>query len=474
MSVASRPEVLRRADGAVAVGAVAAAGLGVALALAGAASANPLLAIAGGLLAAAGAFTILAAGWVDGALLLALVLPLPAIYSSETLRISPALVVTALVVPGWLLRRTLEGGTLSFGALPRRRTALLGAAVLLAAVFAEAYVPALRELVTFGLLFGVLLMAADEVTARPARAHVIAIALAAAAAVSGVCAVLEAGGVLPGRFPREGSPFYRAAFGFTWPNELGQYFAFSLPFTVYARSVARGRLARTLATAAVVSCVLGLAATFSRGSWVTALAATATLGLLGEWRLMLRVWAAGLVAILALDLVSGGALSGRVASALVDQVAAQRLALQYTGLLIFRAHPVVGIGPGNFEVGLERYGPQISWLWDYIGSAHNLYIHMAAETGAIGLIALLAFLGAAFRVLVRSARSAGAAAAAGAMAGADVALRRTLAWSFGTVCVAGMFEWPFAHGLGQLIMLVAGMGCGLAPLTAPRGPATRG
>src|SRR5690606_30989478 len=113
---------------------------------------------------------------------------------------------------------------------------------------------------------------------------------------------------------------------------------------------------------------LGLAATFSRGSWVTALAATATLGLLGEWRLMLRVWAAGLVAILALDLVSGGALSGRVARALVDQVAAQRLALQYTGLLIFRAHPVVGIGPGNFEVGLERYGPQISWLWDYIGS----------------------------------------------------------------------------------------------------------
>src|SRR5690606_39528688 len=68
---------------------------------------------------------------------------------------------------------------------------------------------------------------------------------------------------------------------------------------------------------------------------------------------------------------SGGALSGRVASALVDQVAAQRLALQYTGLLIFRAHPVVGIGPGNFEVGLERYGPQISWLWDYIGSARS-------------------------------------------------------------------------------------------------------
>ena len=474
MSVASRSEVLRRADGAVAVGAVAAAGSGVALALAGAATANLVLAIAGGLLAAAGTFTILAAGWVDGALLLALALPLPAVYSSETLRISPALLVTALVVPAWLLRRTLERRALSFGALPRRATALLAAAVLLAAVFAEAHLPALRELVTFGMLFGVLMMAADEVSARPARAHVLAIALAAAAAVSGVGAVLEAGGVLPGRFPREGSAFYRAAFGFTWPNELGQYFAFSLPFTVYARSIARGRLARTLATAAVVSCVLGLAATFSRGSWVTALAATAMLGLIGEWRLMLRVWAAGFVAIVALDLVSGGALSGRVANALVDQVAAQRLALQYTGLLIFRAHPVVGIGPGNFEVGLERYGPQISWLWDYVGSAHNLYIHMAAETGAIGLAALLAFLGAVLLVLVRHARSARAAAAAGALPEADAALRRTLAWSFGTVCLAGMFEWPFAHGIGQLIMLVGGMGCGLTAFSARVDPAAHG
>jgi len=474
VSVATRGEVLRRADGAVGVGAVAAAGCGVALALAGGATANLPLAIVGGLFAAAGFFTILAAGWVDGALLLALVLPLPAVYGSEALRVSPALLATALVVPAWLLRRTLEGRALSFGALPGRATALLGGAVLLAAAFAAAHLPALRELVTFGLLFGVMLMAADEVSTRPERARGIALALAAAAAVSGVCALLEAGGVLPGRFPRSGSPFYRAAFGFTWPNELGQYFALSLPFTVYARSIALGRLARALGTAGVAACVLGLAATFSRGSWVTALAATATLGLIGERRLMLRVWAAGLVAIVALDLVSGGALSGRVASALVDQVAAQRLALQYTGLLIFRAHPVVGIGPGNFGVGLERYGPQISWLWDYIGSAHNLYIHMAAETGAIGLGALLAFLGAVFLVLVRSARRARAAAAAGALPADDAALRRTLAWSFGTVCVAGMFEWPFAHGIGQLIMLVAGMGCGLAAFSPSRGPAAPG
>lgn len=469
-----RADTLRRADAAAGVAAVAVAGCGLVLALAGGVTANPAIAIAGGAVAAVGIFTIVAAGWVDGVLLLALALPLPAAYSSETLRISPALLVTVLVVPAWLLRRTLEGRTLSFGAMPRLATVLLGGAVLLAALFAQARLPALRELITFALLFGVLLMAADEVAARPKKAHAIALALAAAAGVSGAFALLEAAGVLPGRFPRADSPFYRAAFGFTWPNELGQYFALSLPFTAYARSIARSRLARAMGTAGVVSCVLGLAATFSRGSWLTALAATATLGLIGERRLMLRVWAAGLVGIVALDLVSGGALSGRVASAAVDQVVAQRFALQYVGLLIFRAHPVVGIGPGGFEVGLERYGPQISWLWDYVGSAHNLYIHMAAETGAIGLAALLAFLGAVLLVLVRSARRARAAAAAGASPADDAALRRSLAWSFGTVCVAGMFEWPFAHGIGQLIMLIAGMGCGLAAFSAPRDPADPG
>ncbi|HEY8470883.1 MAG TPA: O-antigen ligase family protein [Longimicrobiales bacterium] len=455
--MAARADAMRRADGVVAVGAVVAAGYGVALALTGAGADELPLVVAGGAAAAAGLFIILAAGWVDGTLLLALCLPLPALYSSESLRISPALVLTGLVVPAWLLRRTAEGRAILLGALPRRAMALLAAALVVTGVFAQARLPALRELVTFALLFGVLAMAADEVMDRPAKARSIALAIGGAAAACGVFAALEAMGVLPGRFPHSGSLLYRAALGFEWPNELGMYFALSLPFAVYARTVAEGHAARTLAAAGIGTCLVGLAVTFSRGSWLSAAAGTATLVLLADRRLLMRVWLGGLVAVVALDLVTGGALRGRIAMTMVDDIVAQRLALQYTGLLMFRANPVVGVGPGGFGANLEQYGPQVSWLWDYIGSAHNLYVHMAAETGIIGLATLVGFLAAVFAVLVRSARRARDGAGPD-----EAALRRACAWSFGTLLVVGMFEWPFAHGIGQLIMLVAGMGCGLA------------
>jgi hypothetical protein len=37
-------------------------------------------------------------------------------------------------------------------------------------------------------------------------------------------------------------------------------------------------------------------------------------------------------------------------------------------------------------------------------------------------------------------------------------LQRTLLWSFVTACLLGFAEWPFAHGVGQLILVVAAMG----------------
>jgi O-antigen ligase len=130
-----------------------------------------------------------------------------------------------------------------------------------------------------------------------------------------------------------------------------------------------------------------------------------------------------------------------------------------TGLLMFRAHPLLGVGPGAFEVGLQRFGPQIFGLWDYVASAHNLYIHMAAETGLVGLAALLGFLVTIFLVLLRSARREGGTSAREAE---ERSLRRAILWSFTTACVVGFFEWPFAHGVAELIMIVSAMGCALA------------
>ena len=41
---------------------------------------------------------------------------------------------------------------------------------------------------------------------------------------------------------------------------------------------------------------------------------------------------------------------------------------------------------------------------------------------------------------------------------AEIMLQRALLWSFLTACLIGFAEWPFAHGVGQLILVVAALG----------------
>jgi O-antigen ligase len=113
---------------------------------------------------------------------------------------------------------------------------------------------------------------------------------------------------------------------------------------------------------------------------------------------------------------------------------------------MFIDHPVLGVGPGGFAVNLDRYGAQIPQLSDYLPTPHNAYVQMAAETGVIGLLAFVCFLAAGLFVAIRAARSAPP----------DVrGLRLSLLWSYATMCAAGLVVWPFAHGTGQAVLVVA-------------------
>jgi O-antigen ligase len=80
---------------------------------------------------------------------------------------------------------------------------------------------------------------------------------------------------------------------------------------------------------------------------------------------------------------------------------------------------------------------------------------MAAEAGIVGLLALVVFLGGTLRVILRDARMLRADPLADPE---ESSLQRALLWSFTTACLLGFVEWPFAHGVGELIMLVAALG----------------
>lgn len=67
----------------------------------------------------------------------------------------------------------------------------------------------------------------------------------------------------------------------------------------------------------------------------------------------------------------------------------ERLAHWLAGLRMFLAHPVLGVGAGNYDSAYSQYGDLARWP-EGLGQAHNYYINVAAETGAVGLLVFLA------------------------------------------------------------------------------------
>jgi O-antigen ligase len=79
-----------------------------------------------------------------------------------------------------------------------------------------------------------------------------------------------------------------------------------------------------------------------------------------------------------------------------------RTALWSAGLQMFRDHPLVGIGTGNFKPFVGRF---IDRDDVYQGIAHNTYLEIATEMGAPGLLAFVAILIGSVRTLERVRRS---------------------------------------------------------------------
>jgi O-antigen ligase len=436
------------AEARVAAGLVALLGCGTVLALAGAAQNALPMAVAGGAAAAAALVLLVAGGWVDAPIAIVLAIPLPAVYETDTLRIAAAAPATAAVLVGWVLRWGVGGDRVSLGALPRRALLGLGAALALATAAATHPVASARELVNLAVLGALLMVAIDAFEGRPRRTRATLGLLVAVAAVCGGLAVLETLAVLPGRFPRWGTPFYRAALGFGQPNGLGLFLSVTLPLAVERVRGTQSPAGRAAAAVAAAAIVAGLFATFSRGSWLALLGGSLVLLFTGDLRTAVRIWIATIAIAVVVDLGSGGALRDTFERTIDDWVIEQRAALMLAGVLMFSMRPLLGVGPGGFAENLDRVGAQIPQLWDYLPTPHNAYVQMAAESGIVGLAAFVVFLFVILRTVVRRVRALPAARPAARRQ------RLALLWSVAVLACAGMVVWPFAHGTGQAAMIV--------------------
>jgi O-antigen ligase len=129
-----------------------------------------------------------------------------------------------------------------------------------------------------------------------------------------------------------------------------------------------------------------------------------------------RRWALAGLALGALALVLGGA--GLLPEILADRLASitryltifdagtiaitpqnfavvERMAQMQAGWKMFLAHPLTGVGPGNYTPAYPHFA--VGTWYASRGHAHNYYIHILAETGAIGALAYLVLLSGVIR-----------------------------------------------------------------------------
>lgn len=142
--------------------------------------------------------------------------------------------------------------------------------------------------------------------------------------------------------------------------------------------------------------------TFSRGAMVGLLVVGATAFIIMPKRPK-HLAALVVVGLIALRL-TGPQLMARYSTTMAesderDGSAESRLDLWRDCLKLTVAHPVFGVGPGNFPVVAESIG------WTPGKQAHSVWMQQAAETGVPGVLILLLFFGIALRKLWPIARA---------------------------------------------------------------------
>jgi len=124
----------------------------------------------------------------------------------------------------------------------------------------------------------------------------------------------------------------------------------------------------------------------------------------------------------------------------------ERLAHWEAALWMLGDHPILGVGIGNYVPTYPAYALP-GWK-DALGHAHNYYLHVAAETGLVGLAAYLFLLGACFRHGWSAVRSL-----KGAYQGVALGVLGVLT-AFAT---HSLFDNLYVHGMNMHLAMLLGL-----------------
>lgn len=300
--------------------------------------------------------------------------------------------------------------------------ALLGWQVLAAIAAPATSLPAIRLLIEQALAFGLVVLVIDDVDKLKTLGLVV---LATVSAISlHALRQFTTGEITEHALQWNGSSVVRVVGYFPNPNVFAAFLVLLLPLVVVL--VWRAPLPSWLALLLIALPGLALVLTFSRAALVGLLLAV---GLVMTRR---RSWLPLTVAALAVTAVVNPLSTGRLLPGI-----ASRVEVWVAALGIIADHPLTGVGVGNFQAAAPRY-------WN----AHNLYLHVAAESGVVAGLLLIA-------VLVLALSQAGELSGRGGDAGA---VGRAFSISILAFAALSMVDAPYnAAAVRTAFWLVLGL-----------------
>jgi O-antigen ligase len=203
------------------------------------------------------------------------------------------------------------------------------------------------------------------------------------------------------------------------PNFYARILLMTIPLSVamaYSETNRRRRVAYAAAAAITTAATL---VTYSRGAMLT----LGVMGLLMALVLKIRmrhIAMAGVAGLVMLTLLPASItkrlgtiealLPGKNTGAMYDSSLAQRELLTVSGVAMFQAHPILGVGSGHYAWYFPEFSNRVGSSWvDYVEPGldrypHSFYVEIACETGLLGLAAFFAAVLAAFLTIYSTRR----------------------------------------------------------------------
>ena len=256
--------------------------------------------------------------------------------------------------------------------------------------------------------------------------------------------------------------YFRVNSVFWDPNIYGRYLALVTVLATAALLWTRTR-ERFWPLAGLIGVLwIGLVPTFSQSSFIALLAGLAMLAAIRwSWRWTLTVVGVGFVgAVLVVVLVGG---SGKITANRLNVDVSGRGNLVSGGLDLFAERPLWGFGSGSFQSAYREHRANRKLP---VTVSHTEPVTVAAEQGLIGLLAYLALILVALRVMSRGLWDAPPPTGRSAVAARAAVLAAFVALLVHTLAYAGFFEDPITW-----VLLAVGTSLAAAEAIAPAPPA---